>query len=61
MNDVNTWMTPCGEWKAQLAGPIFRGTTREEAIQKAGDYVHSMQAVVQPTEENEDQEKECTK
>ena len=33
--EINTWCN-CGvEWKAQLVGPVVKGATREEAMQKA--------------------------
>ena len=33
--EINTWCN-CGvEWKAQLVGPVVKGATRDEAMQKA--------------------------
>jgi hypothetical protein len=33
--EINTWLTPNGDWKAQYAGPIYKGATREEAYEAA--------------------------
>jgi hypothetical protein len=30
--DIHTWITPCGEWKAQYVSAVAKGPTREEAI-----------------------------
>ena len=32
--EYNTWKTPDGQWKGQLASPVVKGSTREEVIEK---------------------------
>jgi hypothetical protein len=42
--EINTWQTPCGEWKAQFVSPIAKGATREEAIEALKGLTHPIES-----------------